>query len=54
MLPSSVDWKVLASGIIFVGVLVAFFLWFGGERFLRRLLKGKDAKYEPLRGSDDL
>lgn len=54
MLPNSVDWTVLASGIIVVGVFVAFFLWFRGERFIRRLFKGKDAKYGVLRGSDDL
>lgn len=52
MLPKQGDWTFLLSGIVLVGVFVAFFLWLGGERCLRRLVKGKETRYSKLRESD--
>jgi len=44
-LPGRVDWSNLFYGVTLVGVFVAIFLWLGGERYLRRLMKGGGVKY---------
>jgi hypothetical protein len=55
-LPGQGLWPTVASGVIFVGVFVAFFLWLGGDRFVRRLVRSGEAsgeaRYRKL-GEDD-
>lgn len=51
-LPERANWSLVASGIILIGVFVAFFLWLGGGRCVRRLVKGGEANYSKLGSSD--
>lgn len=46
------NWSLMASGIVLIGVFVAFFLWLGGARCVRRLIKGREGKYSKLSSSD--
>ncbi|KXN91018.1 Peptidyl-prolyl cis-trans isomerase B [Leucoagaricus sp. SymC.cos] len=51
-LPEQVNWPLVASGIVLVGVFIAFFLRLGGDRCVRRLVKGDEGKYSRP-GQDD-
>jgi len=51
-LPGHINWSNIFYGVTVIGVLVAIFLWLGGERYLRRLVKGGGVKYGKIEETD--
>lgn len=51
-LPGHINWSNIFYGVTVIGVLVAIFLWLGGERYLRQLVKGGGVKYGKIEETD--